>query len=199
MSIIDQPGGRTGSVAGAAGAPRAPDDTPAADPGSVPTDPGSGPAETTPPREPATTGEPPAGSTFESLAVVAFVFGLFAMVAAVFAVGLAARAVDQANDAGSATASEAPAAEGVATSEVSLVDFAIEPSDLNVPADTVLQLSNDGAVVHNLAVDGTSSDMFDPGATGELDLSGLAPGTYTMICEVPGHEAAGMTGTIVIE
>ena len=160
------------------------------------TEPGSRPAEATPPGQPAA---PPAGSTFESLAVVAFVFGLFAMVAAVFAVGLAARAVDQANDAGSATASEAPAAEGVATSEVSLTDFAIEPPDLTVPADTVLQVSNDGAVVHNLAVENVSSDMFDPGASGELDLSGLEPGTYTMICEVAGHEAAGMTGTIVIE
>jgi uncharacterized cupredoxin-like copper-binding protein len=191
MTMTD-PTGSTSSAADPAGRPRAPDGTPA-------TEPGSGPAENTPPGQPAATGAPPAGSTFESLAVVAFVFGLFAMVAAVFAVGLAARAVDQANDAGSATAAEAPAAEGVATSEVSLIDFAIEPPDLTVPADTVLQVSNDGAVVHNLAVENVSSDMFDPGASGELDLSGLEPGTYTMICEVAGHEAAGMTGTIVIE
>jgi nitrite reductase (NO-forming) len=192
MTMTDQPAERSSPAPDAAGDPRAPDGTPA-------TEPGSGPAETTPPGRPAATGSPPAGSTFESLAVVAFVFGLFAMVAAVFAVGLAARAVDQANDAGSATTAEAPAAEGVATSEVSLVDFAIEPPDLTIPADTVLQVANDGAVVHNLAVDNVSSDMFDPGANGELDLTGLAPGTYTMICEVPGHEAAGMTGTIVIE
>jgi nitrite reductase (NO-forming) len=192
MTMTDEPAGRSSPAPDAAGDARAPDGAPA-------TEPGSGPAETTPPGRPAATGSPPAGSTFESLAVVAFVFGLFAMVAAVFAVGLAARAVDQANDAGSATTAEAPAAEGVATSEVSLVDFAIEPPELTVPADTVLQVANDGAVVHNLAVENVSSDMFDPGASGELDLTGLAPGSYTMICEVPGHEAAGMTGTIVIE
>lgn len=28
---------------------------------------------------------------------------------------------------------------------------------------------------------------------------GLEPGTYTWICEVPGHESAGMTGTVVVE
>ncbi len=192
MAMTDRTAGNTGPATDASGHPRAPDGTPA-------TEPGSGPTEAAPPGRPGATGAPPAGSTFESLAVVAFVFGLFAMVAAVFAVGLAARAVDQANDAGSATTAEAPAAEGVATSEVSLIDFAIEPPDLAVPAETVLQVSNDGAVVHNLAVENVSSDMFDPGASGELDLSGLAPGTYTMICEVPGHEAAGMKGTIVIE
>ena len=138
------------------------------------------------------------GTTFETLAVCGFIFGLFAIVAAVFAVGLAARAVDEAKDSTGGT-EVTQSAGGVSTLEVSLKDFLIEPEDLRVNTGAVLQISNDGAVVHNLAVDGTASDMFDPGGSGTLDLGDLQPGSYAMICEVPGHEAAGMRGTLVIE
>lgn len=184
MTIMDRPGGGT-TPATAAQGPHA-----------------TSPPDAGPPAAPAPPNSPPSGMTFESLAVVGFIFGVFAMAVAVFAVGLAARAADQANQAardGAAVASAGDPGAGVTTSEVSLVDFAIEPADLVVGADSVLQVSNDGAVEHNLAVDGVASDMFDPGGSGDLDLSGLEPGTYTMICEVVGHEAAGMTGTIVIE
>ena len=148
-----------------------------------------------------TASPPPAprrGTTFETLALCGFIFGVMAIVTAVIAVGLAARAVDEAKSSGGGTATAAPAG-GVSTLDVSLKDFAIDPADLRVQAGAVLNLTNDGAVVHNLAVDGTASDMFDPGSGGTLDLGDLGPGSYTMICEVPGHEAAGMKGTIVIE
>ena len=139
------------------------------------------------------------GTTFETLAVCGFIFGIFAIVAAVFAVGLAARAVDEAKASNGGGTEAAQPAGGASTLEVSLKDFAIDPEDLQVDAGAVLQISNEGAVAHNLAVDGTASDMFDPGGSGTLDLGDLQPGSYTMICEVPGHEAAGMRGTLVIE
>lgn len=144
---------------------------------------------------------PRPGTTFETLAVCGFIFGLFAVLVAVFAVGLAARAVDEADDAGGSGAAAAPAADagGTETLDVSLKEFAIDPAELSVAAGSTLDVTNDGAVVHNLAVDGVASDMLDPAESGELDLSELEPGTYTMICEVPGHEAAGMKGTITIE
>lgn len=98
---------------------------------------------------------------------------------------------------------EAPSAASgtgaAATLDVSLRDFAIDPGDARVAAGAVLQITNDGAIQHNLAVDGAASDMLAPGSAGTLDLSELEPGTYTMICQVPGHEAAGMKGTLVIE
>lgn len=144
----------------------------------------------------------PAGTTFETLAVCGFIFGIFAIVAAVFAVGLAARAVDEANGSGGSSPSAAPApaaADGVETLDVSLKEFAIEPGDLRVSASAVLQVTNDGAIQHNLAVDGVASDMLAAGQKGTLDLGALQPGTYTMVCQVPGHEPAGMKGTLVIE
>lgn len=141
----------------------------------------------------------PAGTTFETLALCGFIFGLFAIVAAVFAVGLAARAVDEAKSSSGAGTETAQPAGGASTLQVSLKEFTINPVDLRVNAGAVLQVTNDGALVHNLAVDGTASNMFDPGGRGTLDLGKLQPGTYTMICQVPGHEAAGMKGTLVIE
>lgn len=144
---------------------------------------------------------PRPGTTFETLAVCAFIFGLFAVLVAVFAVGLAARAVDEADDGGGSGVAAAPAADagGTDSLDVSLEDFAINPDELTVAAGSTLNLTNDGAVVHNLAIDGVASEMLDPAGSGELDLSELEPGTYTMICEVPGHEEAGMKGTITIE
>lgn len=135
----------------------------------------------------------PSGTTFETLAVCAFIFGVFAIVVAAFAVGLAARAVEDAKAAGSA-----PVSAAAATTEVSLEDFAIKPAEMEVAAGAVIKITNHGAVPHDFAVGGLVSDMIDPGASGELDLAGLAPGSYPTRCQVPGHEAAGMKGTLVV-
>ena len=161
------------------------------------------PAETSPANAAAPDGTPPArrsGMTIEDLAVSGFILGIFAVAVAVFAVGFALRAIDEAN-AGrdAATAAAAPRGSEANTTDVSLKDFAIDPDELSIAAGSTLNLSNDGAVVHNLAVEQVASAMIDAGGTGELDLRDLPPGTYTMICEVPGHEAAGMTGTLTIE
>ena len=139
----------------------------------------------------------PRGTTFETLAVVGFIFGLFAIVASVFAVVLAAQGADGGGSAGGGGELAEPS--GVSTLDVTLKDFAFDPDDLRVDAGAVLNLTNEGSVVHNLAVDGTASDMIEAGEGGTLDLAEVEPGTYTIICEVPGHEAAGMRGTLVIE
>lgn len=142
------------------------------------------------------------GTTFETLAVCGFIFGMFAIVAAVFAVGLAARAVDEHRDVAAQLEASTPSGAGTqpaAATETSLTEFAIDPDDLRVSSGAVLDVTNEGAIVHNLSVDGVTSDMLDPGGTGQLDLSELAPGTYTMRCDVPGHEAAGMKGTLTVE
>jgi manganese oxidase len=61
-------------------------------------------------------------------------------------------------------------------------------------------VTNDGTMAHDLEVVGTDliTPMLQPGESATLDLSGLEPGTYTVICTVPGHEAAGMTGTLTV-
>src|SRR5690606_5064933 len=61
-----------------------------------------------------------------------------------------------------------------------------------------LAVSNDGSMVHNLAVrdhDLVTADL-NAGASEVLDLSSLAPGSYELFCTIPGHAEAGMTTTL---
>ncbi|MBL8774915.1 MAG: cupredoxin domain-containing protein [Acidimicrobiales bacterium] len=136
------------------------------------------------------------GLNTETLALAGVFIAAFAFLAAIFAVGLAARAVEEVDHAGgNGGAAPATGAEAV---PVSLEEFAITPGEVDVPAGAVLNISNEGTVVHNLSVDGIASEMVDGGATTELDLGSLAPGTYAMKCDVPGHAEAGMTGTLTV-
>ena len=80
-----------------------------------------------------------------------------------------------------------------------LTEFAIEPSDLTLPAGGgVVTITNAGTVDHNLSVDGQTSEMIPAGGTAELDLTGLADGSYEMTCQVAGHADAGMKGTLTV-
>ncbi len=140
------------------------------------------------------------GMTFETLAVVGFIFGVFAMVAAVFAIGMSARAVEVAGSGGGGSGGGEAAAGGggPASVDVDMKEFAFDPNDITVAADGKLVLNNVGEVAHDLSIGDLTSELVDPGASGELDLAGLEPGEYSFICTVPGHEAAGMKGTIKV-
>src|SRR5688572_23825974 len=82
----------------------------------------------------------------------------------------------------------------------SLTEFAIEPGQLTVPSGGVVQVTNDGAAAHNLTVedeDYATSDL-NAGEAATLDLAGLEPGSYTVICTIAGHEAAGMSADLTV-
>ncbi len=151
---------------------------------------------------------PGRGTTFETLAVCGFIFGLFAIVAAVFAVGLAARAVSEAGSGGGGTSGSEAAAGGGAssgggaasTSEVSLGEFFIKPAEATVSSSTELTVKNTGTIDHDLTVEGgNKTEMLAAGKEGKLDFKGLKPGKYKWFCSVPGHEAAGMKGTVTVQ
>jgi iron uptake system component EfeO len=70
-----------------------------------------------------------------------------------------------------------------------------------VPAGTVtFSVTNNGAVEHNLVIKETNTrlDGLQPGQTKELTAR-LQPGTYTFICDIAGHEEAGMHTTITVK
>ncbi|HKN48627.1 MAG TPA: multicopper oxidase domain-containing protein, partial [Actinomycetota bacterium] len=76
----------------------------------------------------------------------------------------------------------------------------IDPAETTVAAGGTITVMNTGVGQHNLAVKGTSlaTPMINGGSSADLALTGLAPGTYTIYCQVPGHVAAGMTATLHI-
>jgi hypothetical protein len=59
---------------------------------------------------------------------------------------------------------------------------------------------NDGSIDHNLAVEGTNlrTEMLGPGEKATLDVGSLSAGTFGLLCEVAGHESAGMKGELML-
>ena len=121
------------------------------------------------------------GTAGMAMALVALMFGFLAVVVAAHAdnrkIGAPAGAV-----------------------QVTLSEFAITPSSISAPIDGKLTVTNSGSAAHNFNVSGTNVHTKDlqPGTTTTVDLKGIKAGTYTVFCAIPGHQAAGMQGTLVI-
>jgi glucose/arabinose dehydrogenase/plastocyanin len=81
------------------------------------------------------------------------------------------------------------------------VDIDWNPNQVTIPANTdvTVTVPNNGLTFHTFVVPdlGIKIDM-PPGETQEVVINAPA-GTYTFICDVPGHEEAGMVGTITVE
>jgi uncharacterized cupredoxin-like copper-binding protein/mono/diheme cytochrome c family protein len=96
-------------------------------------------------------------------------------------------------------ADEAPAP--ATAQNVTSFDIYFEPAEVTIPANTDVPftLPNDGAAAHNFSIDelGISVDQ-PPGSTEETVIN-APPGTYEYYCNVPGHKAAGMVGTLIVE
>jgi len=93
------------------------------------------------------------------------------------------------------------AAAGAAPLTLDLEDIKFSSNTLQVQADTptVIKITNQGATTHNFSIDALKINTGDiqPGQTVEVTINAPA-GTYTYYCNVPGHEAAGMKGTLTV-
>ena len=79
-------------------------------------------------------------------------------------------------------------------------EFRIVPQDLAArPGRLTFQIRNVGTVEHNFVVEGTAVkvESIQPGETQTAAVD-LAAGTYRMVCTIPGHEEAGMVGTLKV-
>jgi uncharacterized cupredoxin-like copper-binding protein len=121
---------------------------------------------------------------------------VFSVIALMLA--FAALAVSAGNDADAKTAIQGGVVAGAVP--ISLVDIALDPKVVEAGVDGVLQVTNKGAAPHSLAVEGEdlATETLNPGASAQLSLRGLEPGTYQMFCTVSGHKEAGMTGELRI-
>jgi uncharacterized cupredoxin-like copper-binding protein len=84
---------------------------------------------------------------------------------------------------------------------VSMTDYAFSPSPIEVKASEArFTVVNDGDLPHDFVVPQAGKGTADqrPGTSVTLDLRSLAPGTYAVVCDLPGHRAAGMETTLVI-
>ena len=107
---------------------------------------------------------------------------------------------------------------------VTMTEFGFEPNTINVTAGSPVELTlvNEGAVEHDFVIevipvtDVSSSNSGDhhmgadhvdydlhtstaAGETSTLTFTPTEPGTYQIICSVPGHKDAGMIGELIVK
>jgi P-type Cu+ transporter len=86
---------------------------------------------------------------------------------------------------------------------VTAKDVRFQPAEVRVRADefAVITFTNADPVFHDWSVEGLENVDVParPGQTAKLRFRVDEPGTYRIICTVPGHAEAGMTGTLVVE
>ena len=88
-----------------------------------------------------------------------------------------------------------------ATAEVSLVEYALDVRDPRVAKAGLIAFAatNDGLVLHALAVDGPAGTARTPalrlGERGVFTVR-LPPGTYKWYCPIADHEQRGMVGRV---
>lgn len=105
--------------------------------------------------------------------------------------------------AANAPAAQAPVAQMVTVSGTDALKF--EPSSITVKAGqpVTLTFSNTGQMAHDWSLDKGAAQPVKISAAGGQTASTTftidRPGAYTFICSVPGHAAAGMTGTITAQ
>jgi plastocyanin len=69
------------------------------------------------------------------------------------------------------------------------------------PGPLTVDMPNQSPIQHNIAITGPVSGkgpIVGKGGTSSFQVT-LKPGTYTFLCEVPGHAAAGMKGTLTVK
>jgi plastocyanin len=99
----------------------------------------------------------------------------------------------------------ATAAPATGAIPVTLADFTITPGTIDATGSTIVfDVVNNGPTPHNMAVRddagtvlGTTTDL-TTGGTETLTITVPGPGTYITFCSLPGHEALGLKGTLVV-
>jgi plastocyanin len=112
---------------------------------------------------------------------------------------------------GSKSSESTTTTETTPTGEGTTLQLAADPSgqleydktSLEAPAGKVtIVLTNDSSIAHDVAIQGNGvdvkSDLVENGGTASVSAT-LGPGTYTFFCTVPGHEEAGMKGTLTVK
>lgn len=87
--------------------------------------------------------------------------------------------------------------------QVTMTEFKFDPSDIHVKAGKLtFYLVNSGSVAHNMIIQDSSgtrvagSELVSAGDTFVFTVDDLPAGNYSIVCDVQGHAAAGMKGTL---
>jgi uncharacterized cupredoxin-like copper-binding protein len=89
--------------------------------------------------------------------------------------------------------------------KVSMTEFKFTPSSLQAKSGKVVFfLDNSGSTTHDMVIDDSSgkqltkSDLVQAGNQATFTVDKLPAGSFTFFCDLPGHQAAGMQGTLTV-
>ena len=123
----------------------------------------------------------------------------------ILASGAAGTAQDSASPAATPTAPVAttPAASpAAAVTAVTMIgrEMALVPSTLTIPADTAVTVTfvNRGLLPHNFRIDELKIDVDVQRRQQRKIVINAPAGTYKYYCDVPGHAAGGVWGTLTV-
>jgi uncharacterized cupredoxin-like copper-binding protein len=104
----------------------------------------------------------------------------------------------------SSAASSAPGASADASATIHVLDFKLNPATISVTGSVLsLAVTNDGPTVHNVTVrQGSGPELFGTAdlkaGQSETLVHAIAPGSYILYCDLPGHESLGVIGTLTV-
>jgi uncharacterized cupredoxin-like copper-binding protein len=88
------------------------------------------------------------------------------------------------------------------TVSVSMIEYAFHLSTMSVHCGTVtFQVKNDGSAAHDFVFPGIQNAatlLVAPGGSTTLIVNFTNAGSFTYICDVPGHDRLGMVGTLTV-
>ncbi len=96
----------------------------------------------------------------------------------------------------------ASAGEAAQSLSVHAHDIGFDTQSLQASAGQPVALSyvNDGLLEHAFTVNGLAQEQrVRPGQTHVFTFTPSKPGEYRFYCALPGHEAAGMSGTLTVK
>ncbi len=89
--------------------------------------------------------------------------------------------------------------------KVTMTEYKFDPPTISAPnGKLVFYLVNAGSTSHDLIIRDSSnnrvsgSELVSAGDSIVFNVDSIPAGTYTYICDQPGHEASGMKGTLTI-
>ena len=89
--------------------------------------------------------------------------------------------------------------------KVTMTEYSFTPSTVTAPSGKVVfYLVNSGSLSHDLVIRDSSktkvaaSELISAGDSFVFTVDNIAAGSYTFICDQPGHEASGMHGTLTV-
>ena len=81
-------------------------------------------------------------------------------------------------------------------------EFAFEPDTIEIPVneETVIEFRNLGTVDHDLVIEefGVATGSMRIGSKKTVRFTPTETGEFALICSIPGHPDAGMTGTVSV-